>query len=77
MFAAPVNDHWDRAGKEWTCGNVVVSALFWPPLEVHPSLALSWTSVTLRHLDRRDEVNLKLILLLFPFKIHIKLNGAP
>lgn len=57
--------------------HVVVSALFWPPLEVRPSLALSWTSVTPRCLYGLDEVNLKLILLLFPFKMHIKLNKAP
>ena len=57
--------------------HVVVSALFWPPLEVRLCLALSWTSVTPRRLDGLDEVNLKLILLLFPFKMHIKSNTAP
>lgn len=54
--------------------HVVVSALFWPPLEVLPSLALSWTSVTPRLLDGPDKVNLELIPLLFPFKMHIKLT---
>lgn len=52
----------------------MVSALFWPPLEVLPSLALSWTSVTPRLLDGPDKVNLELIPLLFPFKMHIKLT---
>lgn len=54
--------------------HVVVSALFWPPLEVLPNSTLSWTSVTPRLLDWLDKLNLKLILLLFPFKMHVKLT---
>lgn len=73
-----MNDHCDSsektAQKDGTRGNVVVSASFWPPLEVRSSSTLSWTSVTPRLLNGPDKDNLKLILLLFPFKMHIKLT---
>ncbi len=65
------------AGRKNMWKHVVVSALFGPPLEVRPSSTLSWTSVTRRCLDGLDEVYLKLILLLFPFKMHFKSNKAP
>lgn len=48
--------------------------IFLPPLEVLPNSTLSWTSVTPRLLDGLDKLNLKLILLLFPFKMRVKLT---
>lgn len=77
----PANKHHESsiksiAGTKGMWKHVVLlrEPRFWPPLEVLPSLTWSWTSVTPRLLDGPDKVNLELIPLLFPFKMHVKLT---
>lgn len=78
--AVPANKRRDgsiksSAGTKGMWKHVVVRCpVFWPPLEVLPSLTWSWTSATPRLLDGPDKVNLELIPLLFPFKMHVKLT---